>query len=117
MTKKLSQQVSGTESRILGALSRLDDFLQSPLIQGHCGTTPERSRITLGSNQGTNEEESRCKLHTEATISQSQNKRNTDPDDVSDMVTGIPKEITYCSPGTSSGTEEKPFCKSTAILQ
>ena len=37
VTKKLSQEFSRTENRILEALSRLDD---NPLIQGQSGTTP-----------------------------------------------------------------------------
>ena len=44
VTKKLSQDFSRTENRILGALARLDDFLMNPLIQGHSGTAPETSR-------------------------------------------------------------------------
>ena len=32
VTKKLSQEFSRTENRILGVLARLDDFLMSPLI-------------------------------------------------------------------------------------
>ena len=32
VTKKLSQENSRTENRILGALSCVDDFLQNPLI-------------------------------------------------------------------------------------
>ena len=44
VTKKLSQEFSRTENRILGALARLDDFLMNPLIQDHSGTTPEASR-------------------------------------------------------------------------
>ena len=39
---KLSQEISRTENRILGALSRLDDFLVNPLIQGHSEDVPER---------------------------------------------------------------------------
>ena len=35
ITKKLSQEFSRTENRILGALSRLDDFLMNPLIKGY----------------------------------------------------------------------------------
>ena len=81
VTKKLSQEFSRTESRILGALLRLDDFLQNPLIQGQSGTNPETSRITFGASQGMNEDDSQCDPHPEATISQSQNTRNTDPDD------------------------------------
>ena len=40
VTKKLSQEFSRTENRILGALARLDDFLMNPLVQGHSGITP-----------------------------------------------------------------------------
>ena len=40
-TKKLSQEFTRTENRILGALSRLDDFLMNPLIQGYSGTAPD----------------------------------------------------------------------------
>ena len=46
--KKLSQEFSRTENRILGALSRLDDFLLNPLVHGHCGTAPETSRNANG---------------------------------------------------------------------
>ena len=41
VTKKLSQEFSRTENRILGALARLDDFLMNPLLQGHSGHVPE----------------------------------------------------------------------------
>ena len=54
VTKKLSQEFSRTENRILGAVSRLDEFLLNPLIQGHSGSAPETSQIALGTNQGTN---------------------------------------------------------------
>ena len=50
VTKKLSQEVSGTENRILGALSCLDDFLMNSLFQGHSGTAPETSRYAYGTN-------------------------------------------------------------------
>ena len=32
VTKKLSEEISGTENRILGALARLDGFFMNPLI-------------------------------------------------------------------------------------
>ena len=47
VTKKLSQEFSRTENRILGAPARLDDFLMNPLLQGHSGTTPETPRTCL----------------------------------------------------------------------
>ena len=44
LTKKSSQEYSRTESRILGTLSRLDDFLLNPFIPAHSGTTLEPLR-------------------------------------------------------------------------
>ena len=41
VTKKLSQEFSRTENRMLGALARLDDFPVKPLLQGHSGDVPE----------------------------------------------------------------------------
>ena len=47
LTEKLSQEYSRTESRILGALSRLDDFLVNPFFSGplrnHSGDVPEHT--------------------------------------------------------------------------
>ena len=40
VTKKMSQEFSRTESRILGGLSKLDEFLLNPQIQTHSGTVP-----------------------------------------------------------------------------
>ena len=48
VTKKLSQEFSRTESRILGALLRRGDFLLNPLIQSHSGTAQETSRNAYG---------------------------------------------------------------------
>ena len=63
VTKKLSQEFSRMENRILGALARLDDFLMNPLLQGYSGTTPETSRNMFSINQGTNEDESQSNPH------------------------------------------------------
>ena len=68
VTKRLSQEFSKTKNRILGALSRLDDFLMNPLIQGHSGIAPETSRNTNSTNQGTNEDDSYSYPHPEAGI-------------------------------------------------
>ena len=43
VTKKLSQEFGRTESRILGALSKLDEFLLNPQIEMRSGTNPGTS--------------------------------------------------------------------------
>ena len=80
VTKKLSQEFSRTENRILGALARLDDFLMNPLIQGHSGTAPETSRKAFGTNQGTNEDHSQSDPHPEAGIFRSQTTQSSGPE-------------------------------------
>ena len=49
-TKKLSQEFIGTEKRILGPLSCLDDFLMNPQLQGYSESTPVMSRNAYGTN-------------------------------------------------------------------
>ena len=78
---KLSQEFSRTENRILGALSRLDDFLMNPLIQGQSGTAPETSLNAYGTNQGSNEDDSQSEPHPDAGIFQSQTTRNSGPEE------------------------------------
>ena len=86
ITKKLSQEFSRTENRILGALARLDDFLMNPLLQGHSGTTPEASRNVFSINQGTNEDDSQSNPHPEAGLLTSVRE------DRHDMVTAVQRE-------------------------
>ena len=66
VTKKLSQEFSRTENRILGSLARLDGFLMNPLLQSHSGNTPETSGNTFNTNQGTNEDDPQSDPHPEA---------------------------------------------------
>ena len=84
--KKMSQEISGTENRILGALARLDDFLMNPLLHGHSGTTPETSRNMFSINQGTNEDDSQSNPHPEAGLLSSgrEDRRN--------IATGVQRE-------------------------
>ena len=58
VTKKLSQEFSRTESRILGALSKLDEFLLNQQIRTHSETVPRTFRNSNVENQGTNEDDS-----------------------------------------------------------
>ena len=108
VTKKLSQEFSRTESRNLGALSRLDDLLLNPLLQGHSRTTPETSRNTLRPQQGTNEDASQSDPHPEASVSKSQTTQNSGPDDAYDTYKSATRPVheirelpTYSTMGTS----------------
>ena len=86
VTKKLSQEFSRTENRILGALARLDDFLMNPLLQDHSGTTPETSRYMFSINQGTNEDDSQSNPHPEAGL------LTSGREDRHDMATRVQRE-------------------------
>ena len=56
VTKKLSKEFSRTESRILGALSKLDEFLLNPQFRTCSVAVPGTSRSSNLENQGTNED-------------------------------------------------------------
>ena len=81
VTKKLSQEFSRTENRILGALARFDDFHINPIIRGHSGTTPETSQNLFITSQGTKEGVSQSYSHTEAGIFNNKTKQISGPED------------------------------------
>ena len=86
ITKKLSKELSRTDSRILGALSRLDEFLLNSLLQGHSGFATETSRNANNINQRTNEDDSQIDPHPEARVSQNQFTQVFGPDDSYDRM-------------------------------
>ena len=92
VTKKLSQKFSRTESRILGALSKLDEFLSNQQIQTHSKTVPGTFRNTNVENQGTNEDDSQSDPHPEAGIFCGQTTQKSGPKDCRDMVTGVTEQ-------------------------
>ena len=79
VTKKLSQEFSRTKSRILGALSKLDEFLLNQQVTTHSGTVPGTFRNTNVENQGTNEDDSQSDPHPEAGIFRGQTTQNVGP--------------------------------------
>ena len=79
-TKKLSQEYSRTESRILGTLSKLDEFLLNQQIRMHSGTVPETFRNTIVDNQGTNEDDSMSDPLSEAGLFRSQTTQISGPE-------------------------------------
>ena len=80
VTEKLSQEFNRTESRILGALSKLDEFPLNPEIRTHSGTVPGTFRNTNVENQGTNKDDSLSDPHPEAGLLRSQTTQNSGPD-------------------------------------
>ena len=80
VTKKLSQEFSRTENRILGALSRLDDYLMNTLIQGQFATAPETSRNAFSTKQGTIEDDPQSDPHPQSFIFHNQTTRNSGPE-------------------------------------
>ena len=79
--RKLSQEFSRTESSVLGALSKLDEFFLNPQIRTHSGTVPGTFRNTNVENQGTNEGDSQSDPHPEAGIFRSQTTQNSGRED------------------------------------
>ena len=106
VTKKLSQDFSRTETRIFGALSKLDELLLNPHITTHSGTVPGTFRNPNEENQGTNEDDSQSDLHSEAGIIHGQTTRNFGSKDCRDMVTGVQGEILYCPDMVTRGSED-----------
>ena len=96
VTKKLSQEFSRTESRILGALSKLDEFLLNQQITTHSGTVPGTFRNRIVENQGTNEDDSQSDHLPEAGIFHGQTTQTFGPKVCRDMVTGVTGETRHC---------------------
>ena len=82
IAKKLFQEFSGTKSRNLDALSKLDDFLLNLKVRLHSGPVPETSRNSRGKNKETNEERSQNGPYPEVGVSMSQSSPNVDPDEI-----------------------------------
>ena len=84
VSKKLSQEFSRLESRILAALSKLDEFLLNQQITTHSETVPGTFGNTNVENQGTNEDDSQSDPHPEAGIFRGQTTQNFGPKDCRD---------------------------------
>ena len=96
VSKKLSQEFSRTESRNLGALTKLDEFLSNQQIHTHFETVPGTFRNTNVENQGTNEDDSQSDPHPEAGIFRGQTTQSLGPQDCRDRYI-IGKPLTWRS--------------------
>ena len=131
VTKKLSKEFSKTESRILEALSKLDEFLLNPqvrtcsvAVQGTSGNANSENRETNG-NRSSNDPYAEVGYfrHHFGQLNSSEAETNSHlvTETYPHMVTGGPEEIRhnphtmtatqeeipYCSPTTSSGKQKK----------
>ena len=91
VSKKLSQEFNRTESRILGALCKLDDILLNQQIRTHSATVPGTFQNTNVENQGTNEDDSQSDPHPEVGPSVCQSRLSIDSDtgEIHDTMTGV----------------------------
>ena len=128
MSKKLSKEFSRTESRILGALSKLDNFLLKPQVRTGSAGVPGTSRNSNSENREPTGDRSLDVPYREVSYSSHHsdifNSREVEdnllmvtggPEGLRNrphMTTGIQEEITYCSLGISSGKQKKARCTS-----
>ena len=103
VSKKLSQEFSRTESRILVALTKLDEFLSNQQIHTHFETVPGTFRNTNVENQGTNEDDSQSDPHPEAGIFRGQTTQNLGPKDCCDSHIDVSDKLRILS-------EERKLC-------
>ena len=126
VTKKLSKEFNKTESRILGALSKLDEFLLNPQVRT-CSVVQGATRNANSENRETHGDLSSNDPYPEGGYFHHHSGQLTSPEadmvtePYSHMVTGATdeirhnshtmtatqEEIPYCSPTTSSGKQKK----------
>ena len=109
VTKKISTESSRTESRILGALSKLDGFLLNAQVRTCSVAVPG----TSGNNNSGNREPTGDRYLGDPcpdamfSARHPTNRNDSELDEPHHMVTRVQEEIRYCSPGTSSGKQKK----------
>ena len=121
--KKLSKEFSKTESRILGALSKLDKLLVNPQVRTCSVAVPGSSRNNSSENRETTGDRSSDDSYPELGYFSHHSGQLNSPEteNIPDRVTGdteeirqyphmmtaTQEEIPYCSPTTSSGKQKK----------
>ena len=83
VAEKIAQEFSRTESRILGALSKLEEFLVNPQVRTQSGTIPGTSRNTGVENQEPHGYRSQNDPHPEmgSSVYQSHTSVDSDPEE------------------------------------
>ena len=78
--EKLSRELSRTESRILGALSKIDEFLWNPQVRTLSGTVPGTSRNNGMENREPAGDRSQNDPHPEVEFSSCRSSNSVDSD-------------------------------------
>ena len=142
VTEKLSKEFSRTESRILGALSKIDEFLLYPQVRTCSAAVPGTSGNNTSENRETTGDRSSDDPCPEVIYSSHLSGHLISPEaekhphmvtggpeeilnrphmvtgvteevrQYPHMTTGTQEEITYCSHGTSSGKQKKALSTS-----
>ena len=109
VSKKLSKEFNRTDSRILGALYELDDFLLNPQVRICSVAVPRTYRNSDSRSRDPTGDRSPNDPCPKAVVSlhHSGNLNSSDMEEDPQKMTGAQKEIPYCSPETSSGKQKK----------
>ena len=107
VTKKLSKEISRTESRILGSLSKLDEFLLNPQVRICSVAVPGTCR--KNENREPTGDRSLGDPCPEAVSStfHSSNLNVSEQEEIHHMVTGVQEVFPYFSSGSSSRKQKK----------
>ena len=110
VTKKLSKEFSRTESRILGALSKHDEFLLNPQVRTCSVAVPRTSRKNDSDNWEPTGDRSLDDPSRKARFSShhSGNPNSSKVEEYPHMVTGGPEEIRNRSHMVTENQEEVP---------
>ena len=100
VAEKLSQEFHRTESRIFGALSKLDNFLLNPQVRTFSGTFPGTFRNADVENQEPSGDHSQKDPHPEVEFSACRTRSRTDsePDETSRSSWGSDNEVHDSNP-------------------
>ena len=109
VTRKLSKEFRRTESRILGALSKLDELPLNPQVRTCSVAVPGTSKNNNSENLEHTGDRSVGNPCPEAVFCacHPNNLNDSEQEETHHMVTGVHEEIPDCSPGTSSGKQKK----------
>ena len=109
VNKKLSKDFGRTESRILGALSKFDEILLNPQVRTCSEAVPGTSRNSESEKREPTGDRSLSDPCLEAVFSthRSVNLNCLELEETNHMVTGVQKEIPYCSTSTSSEKQKR----------